>query len=72
MKEPIFKTRTGNDRADAKGRWNPYLVGIGISVLSWLAFGLVNQPLGISTALSSASSVSAMPFAGADAVAKNA
>ena len=40
---------------DVKARWNPYLVGIGIGVLSWIAFGVVNQPLGISTALSSAS-----------------
>lgn len=32
----------------ARGRWNPYLVGVGIGVLSWLAFGLVKQPLGLS------------------------
>ena len=57
---------------DMKGRWNPYLVGIGIGVLSWIAFGVVNQPLGISTALSSASSVCAMPVMGGEAVAKNA
>ena len=57
---------------DTKARWNPYLVGIGIGVLSWIAFAVVNQPLGISTALSSVSSVCAVPFAGADAVAKNA
>ena len=49
---------------DMKGRWNPYLVGIGIGVLSWIAFGVVNQPLGISTALSSASCVCAMPVMG--------
>jgi len=60
------------DRAEAKARWNPYLVGIGIGVLSWFAFGLVNQPLGISTALSSASSVCALPIMGSEGVAQNA
>lgn len=30
--------------------WSPYLVGIGIGLLSCLAFLLSNQPLGISTA----------------------
>jgi hypothetical protein len=56
----------------AKGRWNPYLVGFGLGVLSWIAFGLVNQPLGISTALSSASSVCALPVLGSEGVAQNA
>lgn len=28
-------------QAEAKARWNPYLVGIGIGVLSWAAFGLL-------------------------------
>jgi hypothetical protein len=44
-----------------KGRWNPYLVGIGIGVLSWLAFAIVNELIGISTSLSSVSSLCAMP-----------
>lgn len=65
-------TRQGGDGLKERGRWNPYLVGVGIGVLSWLAFGLVNQPLGISTALSAASSVCAMPVMGSDAVAQNA
>jgi len=60
------------DLAEAKARWNPYVVGIGIGVLSWFAFGLVNQPLGISTALSSASSVCALPVMGSEGVAQNA
>jgi len=30
--------------------WSPYVVGIGIGVLSWFAFGVANNPLGISTA----------------------
>lgn len=55
-----------------KVRWNPYLVGVGLGVLSWVAFAVVNQPLGISTALSSASSVCALPVMGTEGVAENA
>ena len=62
----------GADSTSALGRWNPYLVGIGLGVLSWFAFGVVNQPLGISTALSSASSVCALPVLGSEGVAQNA
>ena len=74
MKESNCKSETpsNGDRADAKGRWNPYLVGIGIGVLSRLAFGVLDEPLGISTALSSASSVCALPVLGSDSVANNA
>ncbi|MGI5819624.1 MAG: hypothetical protein ACOX9R_16185 [Armatimonadota bacterium] len=31
-------------------RWSPYAVGIGIGVLSWVAFVLSNKPIGCSTA----------------------
>ena len=74
MKEPNCTSGTSADGgvAEAKARWNPYLVGIGIGVLSWFAFGLVNQPLGISTALSSVSSVCALPVMGSEGVAQNA
>jgi len=74
MNEPDFSSiPSGNhNRGEAKARWNPYLVGIGIGVLSWLAFGLVNQPLGITTALSSASSVCVLPVMGSEGVANNA
>jgi uncharacterized protein len=74
MNEPNRPSGTcdGADCAEARARWNPYLVGIGIGVLSWFAFGLVNQPLGISTALSSASSVCALPIMGSEGVANNA
>lgn len=30
--------------------WSPYLVGVGIGVLSWLAFLLSDHPIGVSTA----------------------
>ena len=58
--------------AEAKARWNPYLVGAGIGVLSWVAFGVLNQPIGISTAMSSAASVCALPFVGSEGIAHNA
>ena len=32
-------------------RWNPYLVGIGIGILSWVTFGLMHKALGVSTTL---------------------
>jgi uncharacterized protein len=43
------------DAEEARGflvqrRWSPYLVGIGIGVLSWLTFLVSNKALGISTA----------------------
>lgn len=48
---------------------NPYLIGAGLGVLSWLVFALVNQPLGISTSLSAVSSACALPFVGPEGVA---
>lgn len=30
--------------------WSPYLVGIGIGLLSWFAFATANKPIGITTA----------------------
>lgn len=52
--------------------WSPYLIGAGIGVLSWLAFVIVNNPIGITTALSQLSGGVATPILGAEAVAKNA
>lgn len=51
--------------------WSPYLVGIGIGVLSWLVFVVVNNPLGITTALSQVAGGAATPILGAEVVAKN-
>jgi uncharacterized membrane protein YedE/YeeE len=53
-------------------RWNPYLVGAGLGILSWLVFAIVNSPLGISTPISSAASFCAVPVMGEKAVAGNA
>ena len=51
--------------------WTPYLVGLGIGVLSWIVFAVVNAPLGITTALSQVAGGVATPVMGADAVQQN-
>lgn len=68
----VLKTISAADCAEAKARWNPYLIGIGIGILSWIAFGVLDEPLGISTALSSVSSVCALPLMGSEGLAHNA
>ncbi len=52
-------------------RWNPYLVGALIGVLSILTFTLADKPIGISTGIAQASGACAMPVLGADGVAAN-
>ena len=54
-----------------KKYYRSYLVGIGIGVLSWIVFAVVNAPIGITTALSEASGAAAIPVMGAEAVAAN-
>ena len=63
---------TSADPRVGRPYWSPYLVGIGIGVLSWLVFAIVEKPLGISTSMSAASGWCAAPVMGSDAVAKNA
>jgi uncharacterized membrane protein YedE/YeeE len=53
-------------------RWNPYAVGAGIGILSWLVFALADKPLGVTTALTAIAGACASPFVGADTVAANA
>lgn len=52
-------------------RWNPYLVGVLIGVLSILTFTLADKPIGISTGIAQASGACALPVLGADGVAAN-
>lgn len=52
-------------------RWNPFLVGAGIGVLSWAAFVVVDKPLGVTTSLSGLAGACALPVLGADAVKGN-
>jgi len=51
--------------------WSPYLAGIGIGVLCWIAFGVAKDPLGVTTAFSRISSLFAIPLIGAEGVAQN-
>ena len=52
--------------------WSPYLVGLGIGVLSILVFLMVDKPLGMSTEVSKWSGWLASVFAGREAVLDNA
>lgn len=52
-------------------RWNPYLVGALIGVLSLLTFSIADKPIGMSTGIAQASGACALPFVGADGVAAN-
>lgn len=51
--------------------WTPYLVGIGIGVLSWVAFAIAKDPLGVTTAYSRIAGEVAIPVLGAETVATN-
>jgi hypothetical protein len=50
----------------------PYLIGAGIGVLSWAVFAVVNQPIGISTAISQVSGAVAEAAIGEGPVRANA
>lgn len=52
--------------------WNPYAVGAGIGILSWLVFLVVNKPLGMSTEISKFSGWIAGIFMGQEAMVQNA
>ena len=54
-----------------QARWNSYLVGIGIGVLSWIVFALVDKPLGVTTSLTGLAGACATPFLGAGTVSGN-
>lgn len=53
------------------GRWNPYVVGVGLGLLSWAVFAVVNAPLGITTALSQVSGAVAEPMLGEEGLKAN-
>ena len=52
--------------------WNPFVVGAGIGILSWLVFLLVDKPLGMSTEVSKLSGWLVKVLGGSEAVAHNA
>jgi uncharacterized protein len=65
--------RTTEIRMSAKTQinWGPYLAGIGIGILSWIVFVVVNNPIGITTAMSQVSGGVASVVVGTDVVAAN-
>jgi uncharacterized membrane protein YedE/YeeE len=54
-----------------KPRWNPYLVGALIGLLSLLTFSLADKPIGISTGIAQAAGACALPVIGTEGVAAN-
>ena len=60
-----------NTKKSGRINRSPYLVGAGIGVLSWVAFAVFGDPLGVTTAYSRVASLFAIPLMGADAVAAN-
>ena len=60
-------TRTSASRLD----WTPYLAGAGIGVLSWIAFAIAKDPIGVTTAYGRLAGEVAIPLLGSDAVANN-
>ncbi len=54
-----------------RSRWNPYLVGVGIGLLSWAVFAVVNAPIGVTTALSQWSGLAAEPVMGVEGIRAN-
>jgi uncharacterized protein len=51
--------------------WQPYAIGAGIGVLSWVVFYVVNTPIGITTSLAQVSAVPAASVFGWDWVSAN-
>ncbi len=50
---------------------SPYLIGVALGVLSWIAFAVAKEPIGVTTALSRAGQPIAALFVGATAAANN-
>lgn len=51
--------------------WSSYMAGAGIGMLSWIAFAVFGDPLGVTTAYSRVASLFAIPLIGDDAVIAN-
>ncbi len=71
MSTPLRNNVTAAVPVWKRASWNPYLVGAGIGILSWLVFLVVNKPLGMSTEVSKFSGWLASLFTGMDAVKEN-
>ena len=67
-------TRTDRLSQSERGRGpdlTPYLIGAALGVLSWIAFAVAREPLGVTTALSRAGQPVAALIFGAEAAAHN-
>ena len=72
MEATTFNTAyTGGPTSATRINWGPYLAGIGIGVLSWIVFVVVNTPIGITTAISQVAGGVSSLVVGADVVAAN-
>ena len=63
------QTRTASGQPS---RWTPYLVGVGIGVLSWIVFVVVANPIGITTSIGQIAGGVMTPIIGPEAVSTNA
>ncbi len=61
-----------NGASSGSGRWTPYLVGVGIGVLSWVVFVVVASPIGITTSIGQIAGGVMSPIIGAETVSTNA
>ncbi len=61
----------GAGRVASRMDWTPYLAGAGIGVLSWVAFGVAKDPIGVTTAFGRLAGEAAIPLLGAQTVASN-
>ena len=72
MQATTFNASYSPEAASAtRINWGPYLAGIGIGVLSWIVFVVVNTPIGITTAISQVAGGVSSLVVGADVVAAN-
>ncbi len=61
-----------NGANSGSSRWTPYLVGVGIGVLSWVVFVVVASPIGITTSIGQIAGGVMSPIIGAETVSTNA
>ena len=61
----------GTTRSASRFDATPYLVGAGIGVLSWIAFAIAKDPIGVTTAYGRIAGEVAIPLLGAETVAAN-
>jgi hypothetical protein len=64
--------KSGSMTESVRVNWSPYLVGVGIGVLSWVVFVVVANPIGMTTAMGQITGGLAAPVIGAETVAQNA